>query len=313
MRWLLVAVILSIGPHARADESNPEADKLFQEAVALKEAGKPAEACAKFEQALQINRNAVGTLLNVAKCDEDAGRIGTAVKLYSQARDIAREHNMTEHRTAAESRLAAIGDRVPRLTVAFTERLEGMKLVIDDEVVPGDAETTNELRLDPGTRHIVVTAPGRLPYSVNVELKESKLAVIAIPALGRPVTVTKSRRTVGKILTFSGAALAGTGMLLGWIANRDYEAYVGPPGAMKACTQESPSSTPVCNTAQAYQHTGEARQLGWVGTFVGLGGVAALGLGVVLWLTAPEETAQHISFLPAVTNDSAGIAAVGRF
>lgn len=310
MRFLLVAVILSgLGAQAIADT---EADKLFQEALALKEAGKAAEACAKFEQALSSNNNAVGTLLNVAKCDEDAGRIATAVKRYSQARDIAREHSMDEHRTAAEGRIAAIGDRVPRLTVAFTERLEGMKLVIDDEVVPSDAETTNELRLDPGTRHIVVTAPGRLPYSVNVELKESKLAVIAIPKLGHPVTVTKARRTVGKILTFSGAALAGTGVLLGWIANRDYEAYVGPSGSMKACTQESPSSTPLCN-AEGYQHTGEARQLGLVGSIVGIGGLAALGLGVVLWFTAPQETAQRISVVPAVTSDSAGIAAVGRF
>ncbi len=313
MRSLAAIVLLMSwwGP-AYADEPHTEADKLFEEAQALKQAGKTAEACAKYEEALAKNRNAVGTLLNVAKCDEDAGKIATAVKLYTQARDLARENNLDEHRAAAEARIGPLGERVPRLAIAFSERLPGMKLVIDDEVYPTDAESTSQLRLDPGTRHIVVTAPGRLPYSTNVDLVEGKPAAVAIPQLPRGVTVKSARRSVGKVLTFSGAGLALTGVVLGYVANRDYEREVGPLGSMKPCIQEG-AAKPLCN-ADGYQRTSSARQLGTVGTVVGVAGVAALGLGVVLWFTAPSEMAEHqVSVVPSLTHDSAGIAAVGRF
>ncbi len=308
----MLALVAVLGSHARAEDDHGGADKLFLEAQALKQAGKHAEACKKFEAAFAQNKNAVGTLLNVAKCSEDAGKIATAVKLYAQARDLAREHNLDEHRTAAEARLAVISERVPRLTIAFAERIDGMKLVIDDVVFATAPESTNDLRLDPGSRHIVVTAPGRLPYSTNVELVETKSAAVAIPALGHPVTVTRTRRTIGKILTASGAGLAITGLVIGYIANRDYEREIGGPGSMRPCIRPEPDAKPLCN-AEGYQRTGEARQLGTVGTVVGIAGVAALAVGVVLWFTAPPEIERQVSVVPTFSNESAGIAAVGRF
>ena len=309
---MVVAFLVSLCAHARADEDHAEADKLFEQAQQLKQAGKTAEACAKYEEALAMNRNAVGSLLNVAKCNEDAGKVATAVKLYTQARDLAREHNLGEHRTAAEQRLAAVSGRVPTLEVAFTERPDGMKLVIDDEVFPTDEKAVREIKLDPGTRHVVVTAPGRVPYSKDVELGEGKAHAIAIPRLERPVTVKKARRTVGQILTVTGAALTLTGALLGYKANVDYKSQIGDgPDSGRNC-EDKGSMGILCN-AEGYKVTGQARDLGWVGTAVGVGGVVALGVGVVLWWTAPTETQQQVSIVPSVTNETAGITAVGRF
>jgi hypothetical protein len=318
MRSLMVAVLVGafcVPAPASADQSHAEADKLFEEAQALKQAGKGAEACKKYDEALQKNRNAVGTLLNVAKCSEQSGKLATAVQLYSQARDLAREHDLNEHRAAAEEGLRQIGDRVPRLAIAFTERPDSMKLVIDDEIYPTDAESTNEVRLDPGTRHIVVTAPGRLPYSVNVELVEGKQQAVAIPPLGHPVTVKRVRRTVGKILTFSGAGLAISGVVMGYFANQKYEAQFKVMDGEDAarCSRSSAGATPLCDLTGS-KETSAALQLGTFGTVVGVAGAVALGVGVALWLTAPPEvTQQRVSILPSVTHDSAGITAVGRF
>src|SRR5436190_4698651 len=148
--WV-VAFVAALSAHAYADDDHTLADKLFEEAQALKQAGKTAEACKKYEEALAANKNAVGTLLNVAKCNEDAGKIATAVKLYEQARDLARENKLDEHRTAAEKRLGEIQGRVPHLAIAYSERIDGMKLVIDDVVYSSDANAT-ALPLDPGSR-----------------------------------------------------------------------------------------------------------------------------------------------------------------
>jgi hypothetical protein len=307
--WVLalVTVAMSARASAEGEEDTAKADKLFDEAQQLKQAGKLDEACNKYSEALTFNRNAVGTLLNVAKCAEDAGKYATAVKHYTQARDLAREHSLAEHRTAAEQRLSVVAPKVPRLAIAFTERPDNMKLVIDDEVFPTDAQSTNELRLDPGTRHVVVTAPGRVPYDTTVTLVEGKQEAIAIPKLGHPVTVTKSRRTVGKVLTFSGAGLLLTGVVLGIVANRDYET----PFEDGTC-KEVPNDTPLCQP-MAYERTNSAWQLAWTGTIVGGVGLGALAVGAVLWFTAPAETSRDVAVVPSVTNQSAGLAAVGRF
>jgi hypothetical protein len=307
--FVLMAVVLSTAAlaHADGEEDQVKADRLFEEAQALKQAGKTDEACTKYNEALSFNNNAVGTLLNVAKCAEDSGKYATAVKHYRQARDLAREHNLNEHKTAAEERLVINEPKVPRLAIAFTERLAEMKLLIDDVVYPTDQQSTNELRLDPGTRHIVVTAPGRLPFETTVTLVEGKQEAVAIPRLGYPVTVRKARKTVGKVLTFSGVGLVATGIILGYKANVDFEAELKNGN----CTQVK-NETPLCNP-EGYGRTHNAEQLGTVGTVVGIAGVAAVGLGLVLWITAPDDVDHNVAVIPSLTNDSAGLAAIGRF
>jgi hypothetical protein len=250
----------------------------------------------------------VGTLLNVAKCAEDAGKYATAVKHYRQARDLAREHSLNEHKAAAVQRLVINEPKVPRLAIAFTERLAEMKLLIDDEVFPTDQQSTNELRLDPGVRHIVVTAPGRLPFEATVTLVEGKQEAVAIPRLGYPVTVKSARKTVGKILTFSGVGLVATGIILGYKANVDFEAEF-----KSGHCSEVPNMMPLCNP-QGYGLTHNAEQLGNVGTVVTVAGAAAIGLGLVLWITAPDEPDHEgVAVIPSVTRESAGLAAIGRF
>lgn len=299
----VVAAVLTFAGSARADDT-AKADALFEEAQKLKQAGKTDEACKKFDEALGYNRNAVGTLLNVAKCKEDDGRIATAVKHYTQARDLAREHNLNEHRTAAEGRLAQITERVPRLTIDFAEELPNMKLLIDDEVFPVGG---GELRLDPGSRHVVVTAPGRVPFTTDVVLIEGKQQELSVPVLARPVTVSRARRTIGMIATVSGAGLALTGAVLGYIADRDYQREFD----LGSCMESSPK--PVCN-ADGYRRTSNARQLGTTGTVVGIGGLVALTGGVILWVTAPKDNAERrVTVVPQLTNETAGLAAVGRF
>lgn len=312
---MLVGLVLALAAPAFADgaEDHARADALFDKAQKAKQAGDTAGACKLYDEALHYNKNAVGTLLNVAKCNEDARKFATAVKFYEQARDIAREHDLNEHRKAAEGRITQISGRVPHLAIAFTEQLPNMKLLIDDEIYPTDPSSTSALALDPGEHHIVVTAPGRLPYDTKTSLVEGKPAAIAIPRLAHPVTVRRMKKSIGKILTFSGGGLAITGLVLGYIANRDYEREVGPPGSGKPCIQTG-DSEPLCS-AEGYQRTGEAHQLGTVGTIVGIAGVAVLGTGLFLWLTAPAEHAaeRQVRLVPSLGPDTAGLAAVGRF
>jgi hypothetical protein len=304
MRWLVVLSIV-VGGYgvALADDDTSKADKLFEEAQQLRAAGNKAEACKKYDEALSFNRNAVGTLLNVALCNEEAGKYATAVRYYTQARDLAREHNLAEHRKAAEDKIVVNAPLVSHLAIAFAEKPAGMKLVIDDNIVPVDQ--SEDIVIDPGSHHVVVTAPGRVPYDTTVEVAKSSAKAVAVPKLGYPVTVKKGQRTVGIILTASGAAMIGTGVVLGLYARSKYNGEIGT-----RCTDEDP---PRCDS-EGYRITNDARTFGTFGTWIGIGGVALAGVGAYLWLASPKTTTErNVAIVPALAPDSAGITAFGRF
>jgi hypothetical protein len=301
----VLAVVMVTRGLAAAEEDPSKADAIFEEAQQLKAAGKTAEACEMYDKALSYNHNAVGTLLNVALCNEEAGKYATAVKHYTQARDLAREHNLAEHRKAAEEKLAVVAPLVARIAIAFAEPVPNMKLVIDEAIIPVDK--VEDIILDPGSHHIVVTAPGRVPYETTIEVEKSKAKAIAVPKLGYPVTVKRGRRTVGIILAASGAAMIGTGIGLGLFARSKYNGQVGPG---KNCTDEDP---PRCN-AEGYRVTNDARTFGTFGAIIGIAGVAVAGVGTYLWLFGPKATTErNVAIVPTLDPQSAGLTAVGRF
>jgi hypothetical protein len=306
MRWVVVLSIVAGSYGVALAEDDPQkADKLFEEAQKLREQGKTADACKKYDEALSYNHNAVGTLLNVALCNEEAGKFATAVRYYTQARDLAREHNLNEHRKAAEEKLTINAPLVAHLAIAFAEKPDGVKLVIDDNIVPLDK--SEDVVIDPGSHHVVVTAPGRVPYETTIEVAKSSAKAVAVPKLGYPVTVKKGRRTVGIILTASGAAMIGTGIGLGLYARSTYNAQVGEG---KRCTTETP---PRCDS-EGYRITNDARTFATFGTWIGIGGVAVAGLGAYLWLFGPKGTSErNVAIVPALAPESAGITAFGRF
>jgi tetratricopeptide (TPR) repeat protein len=307
MRALVVlSIVVGSYSHALAEDDPERADKLFEEAQKLREQGKTADACVKYEEALSFNHNAVGTLLNVALCNEQAGKFATAVRYYTQARDLAREHNLAEHRKAAEDKLVLNLPLVSHLAIAFAEQTPDMKLVIDDNVVPLDK--SEDIVIDPGRHHVVVTAPGRVPYDTTVEIAKSSAKAVAVPKLGYPVTVKKGgRRTAGMILTASGVAMIGTGIGLGLYARSEYNGQIGEG---KRCTTEDP---PRCD-AEGYRITNGARTYGTFGTWIGFAGVAVAGFGTYLWLFARQPTEErNVSVVPTLSPESAGITAFGRF
>ncbi len=76
--WLVAAIVTAFSASAFAQEPT-EADRLFQEGRDLLAAGKPDEACAKFELSIKKDPRAVGTLLNLALCNERLGKLATIV------------------------------------------------------------------------------------------------------------------------------------------------------------------------------------------------------------------------------------------
>jgi hypothetical protein len=304
MRRIAILVVVALVRSAHADDAT-DAEALFKEGVAAKAAGNEIAACARFRASLDKNRNAVGTILNVALCDEDEGKIGSAHKLFTEAADRAREQHLDEHLKAAEEHREKLAVDVPRLTVAFAELAPETKLVVAGEVI--DTRNASDLEVDPGPVKIVASAPGRVPFETTVTFARRDHKAVAIPALGFPVE-DKGRATLGKVITIAGGAATLVGAGIGLYASHRYNAEFSNGD----CVMKD-AAHPMCNP-NGYAKTQSASTLGWVGTTVGVAGVVAIGVGVTLWLTAPHhEQAKPLAIIPTVSPDQLGFTAVGRF
>ncbi|MCX5741235.1 MAG: tetratricopeptide repeat protein [Proteobacteria bacterium] len=309
-----IAVLLTVAMIGEAaGDAKTEADRLFDEGVALREQGKLPEACAKFAAAMKKDERAIGTLLNLALCAEKDGRTATAVKLFTEARDRAGEQDLQAQQTAAAEHLATLGPLVPHLTIKLARPLPGMKILVDDQVVAPDALVG--LSLDPGARTINVSAPGRLPFATTVTLQPSSAQTIDVPELATVVVVKSSKRTIGKIATIGGAVVLGTSVGLAMYAKRtwdtQFEAHVDAGG-----NSYVPCHGDVCD-AGGQQGTERARTFGTLATVVGGVGLAAIGVGVYFWLTAPasspETEPRHAWLVPVVAPDHVGFATTLRW
>jgi tetratricopeptide (TPR) repeat protein len=298
------------GHLASADPKVDRADELFAEGKALLESNL-LQACAKFDESLRYNPAAIGTLLNVALCDEKLGRLASAVAKFSEARDRAQEQGLTQHVLAAEQHITTLEPDVPHLTIRLTESLPDTKVLVDNRLVLLDALTS--IAMDPGERVIVVSAPDRLPYRNQLIIGKAEHKEIIIPALARSVTIRSSQRRIGQLLTLTGSAALGTGIGLGLYARNLYHKQFGhtDPGD-GLCTTDA-----VCEPTGQKQ-TQRARTLGNVATAIGGAGIVVAAIGAYLWYRAPQSTAhdtsdKKVAVVPDLSLTRFGITALGRF
>jgi tetratricopeptide (TPR) repeat protein len=290
---------------AHADVDIAKADAAFDAGQKLKDAGQLDQACAKFKESLGFNPNAVGTMLNVALCEQQAGHIGSALKLFTEARDRGEEQNLGEHVKLAKQHIAEIAADVPFLAVSIVQRTDDTRLVVNDEVVTIKPDGTASTPIDPGLVTVIVSRPGRVPFEQKIDVKKGEHPVVRVERLKLPVTINNGRRRVGQILTYGGAGLAVAGLGLALWAQNDWHGYFDSG----ACHVDAGHRN-VCNS-DVLDKTQRDYTLGTVGTGVIIGGVAVAGIGAYLWFFGPHD--ETLAFVPRLDPEQAGIVAIGRF
>jgi hypothetical protein len=303
MRLLVVIGALMFASVAFADDAKTTADEKFEAASKLRDAGKTQQACAMFSEALALNPNAIGTILNVARCAEEEGKVATAIRYFSDARDRAREQNLAPQLAAAEEHLTKLIPRQSHLAITFAETYPAdAKLLVAGRVVDFTAAT--DIVVDPGPTEVVVSAPGRVPFSSTVQVPESQHKSLAVPKLGYPVVSCSSCRTIGKVGVAIGAAAVVTSVVIGYQSHSDWN------HAIATCMG---TGTLICPQQQV-DRVNDARTLGNVGTVVGIaGGVLAIG-GAALWYFSPHaDSGERLAIVPVVSPTEAGFAAFARF
>jgi hypothetical protein len=252
-----LAVLLAATSAAAEPRDPAGGEWLFREGRALMKKGDFLSACPKLEESLRLDP-AVGTLMNLAECEERIGRTASAWQRWGAAAD--QLPGRDRRRETALGRARTLEKSLARLTVKLGATAPATARVLRDGVLLGDPSLGVPLPVDPGIHWIVVTAPGREGREVQVRLEVGEQRVVevepgaptpprrtqsAAPAAtlippfpevdlsaagNRPVRAERTR-ALGYLLVAGGAAALGTG---GYFA---LQALAARRDARAACTE----------------------------------------------------------------------------
>lgn len=295
------------------------ADALFREGRAHLEAKDYAAACERFEESQKLDPG-IGTLLNLGLCYEGMGKLVSAAERFAAAERQANAQGDTKRAAAAGAKVRALADRVPHLTITASAPAPGLTVTVGGEPLPAD-QLGQRRALDPGRVEVEATAPDREPYRVTVDLVDGDDRKVEIPPLvdpsaqvdaairapAAPAASGRGRRLLGLGVTGAGGAALAASLALALSAKSTYDSAFDD----KLCSRDMDMLT--CNP-EGQRRTEAARRRGTIATVVGGAGLAAVAVGVTVWLTAPaDERPRQARVVPVIGPDGAGLAVAGSF
>lgn len=327
MRYAITIVIVMSAAMGRAHaQSNAVAEQLFNEGRDLETQGKWTEACPKFEASLQRDP-ALGTRLNLANCYQHIGKLASAWGLFRESSNLARKANDTKRADYAMQQAAALEPRLPKLVITVPVKSPPGMVVQRDGAAVAPAELGVALYVDPGPHQVTASAPGFESATTSVNIDEAKTATLALPELvavpdAKPAQVDKpvdkpvevelepvspTRKYIGLGVGGGGIVMVGVGVVFGLQAISKNNKAKDLCGADLACSGD--------NVDEGRQLVHDGRTRGTLATVFMAAGVAAIGAGVVIYLTAPSssERPRQVALVPLIDRDGAGFGVVGRF
>jgi hypothetical protein len=177
-----LSLFAAMEPIARAND--PAAEMLYQEGRRAAQARDWATACQKFQES-NAREAAPGTLLNLADCEENRGKLIDAAAHFEAAANTFRADD--ERASYAKKRADAIDKRIAKLVVRLAPGTPAGATVERDgnKLDPGAIGVG--ARLNPGEHTFVVRAAGRADAKSVVRLAEGESRDVVLTA-GDPIT-----------------------------------------------------------------------------------------------------------------------------
>ncbi len=278
---------------ARADD-NAAAEALFQQAKTLTEQQRYDEACPKFAASYKLDKT-LGTLLNLADCEEHTSRVASAWAHWGEAVELAqktgdkRDSFAGDHRDALVKRLPMLRLDIPAPSPALEVYRDGVKIDSAAYGVP--------LPSDPGGHVVTVRRGAEVLAERRVAVREGEttalaLDLVAIEKAAPPPAASydappSGLRTGGIVLAGAGLAtlLAAGGLEIAAIVNKS--AADAPDACVaKHCT---PAGIAVANRANTFATAGQ---------WIGIGGIVMTAVGVSLYIASPRRRSTPLPAAP---------------
>ncbi len=299
---LMLSILVSAQGAARlagAESTNAAAAQaLFDQAKQLMTEGHVAEACPKLEESQRLDPGS-GTLLNLANCYEQTGRLATAWTTYLETASAAKTSGNTQRESEARRRAAVIAPQLSKLVITIdpeTAKLPQLQ-VTQDGVLIAAPEWGLPLPADVGEHELDARAPGYVPFHAKVEVVGGgATTTTSVPklnlAMASSVTAGAAQPTApaepapsGKLGTQKVAALLAGGA---GVAGLALGTFFGLQSKSKHddATQLCPRVD--CSDPRGVNLGNDARSAGNLSTAMMIVGAVGVAAGVTLWVSAPK-------------------------
>jgi hypothetical protein len=265
------------------------AEVVFDEAVTLSEAGRYAEACAKFEESDRLD-HAINTLFNLGDCYERVGRLASAWEAFTRVGGEARQAGKDALKEDATRRAEALKPRVAKLMLVVPPAASGIAGVqLERNGVVVDRQLWNQsVPVDAGEQKIVVTAPGKAPWRETISIREAEAAKITVPELAG-AHIPGQR--IGA-LAAGGVGVAGllVGTIFGALTFAKWGEAVDACGGPKGQHTNCPTPAKLTDASAIGASANSLATVSNIGFAVGGAGLVAAG---ILWFTTPADAASR--------------------
>lgn len=203
---------------------------------------------------------------------------------------------MHDAEAAAKEKTTELAARVPQLRLDLPQALPiGAAILVDGR--PVESLDTDRIEVDQGHHVIELTLEHAHPVRAEVDARDGETTTVTmaipVPDAVRYVTVDRGRdrRRHAYIVAGVGGGLVVSGLAFGLIARHEFD------------TTEHPVSR---------QHWQDAARYGDTAVFAA--GVAAAGVAVWMYLTAPQaERVQQTVVMPVIAHDGITVALTRAF
>ena len=313
---LAAALLVPAGALAQSPPTTPgtgatpsQADALFAEGRDLLEKGKYPEACAKLARSEEL-APAIGTLLNLAYCFEQGGKMRSAMVAYVEAERLANVAGEAKRAAFAKERYAAVEPRAPKLVVRVVPpEAPGLEIKRNGTLI-AKQDLGHPVAVDPQDYLISASAPGYAPWKGAVIVRgEGAVLTVVVPpletAVATPVAQTAApsmgvRRIAALGLGLVSALAIGAGVGVGFAAKSRYD------DAASHCDATG------CDDSGVSIKRGAVAQ-GNVATVLVAAGVLAGGTGVYLWIVGAPDARPEPRRSVRVDVSASGAGLAGTF
>jgi hypothetical protein len=268
------------------------ARKAFMDGLDLEKAEKWTEARGKFEEVAKV-RMTPEVRFHIALCEEHEGLLLEALRDFETAESDAKAEGKQAVMAEAPQHAAAIKPRIPKVKVKAPDDVDGMTLTLDG--MPIDPKNSDELPINPGSHKVEASAEGHEPFMHEFKLGEgeSRTVIVKLPPIGeekpekpeaepepepeKPETELKRKTpTLAYVAMGVGvASLIGAGVFYGM--------RKGVENDLSGACQDlrcPPEKQDAINSGKTYT---------LLTNVFAIVGIAGVGTGVYLFLSAPKE------------------------
>jgi len=271
------------------DDNESRRSALYREGIQLADAGRWAEAVARFREVVAI-REAPQALYTLAQAEEHTGALATAARHYERALASARSAGTSDVAQSAAAALSNLEPRIPRIVVGLETPSEGATATVDG--VP--ATFGDPVRVDPGDHMVSVVAPGRKPSTSVVRIVEGQVLRVGKTLLRETTTPPEPPAPAERprprpeqhapfpivpvIVAGVGVVFGAAGLVMRVVGQSRYDsASANCPGG-------------VCPRSSDVEAADEGRGQMIIGdVLLGVGGAALAG-AALLWLLEPRAS-----------------------